>query len=99
MYRLEFAKDVAKDLKKIPVYYRNGILQAIEDNLLHEPAVLSRNRKIIINLVPPWGEAPPIWELRVGGYRVFYDVDGGERVVYVRAVREKPHGKTTEEVL
>jgi mRNA-degrading endonuclease RelE of RelBE toxin-antitoxin system len=53
----------------------------------------------LINLVPPWDVAPPVWELRVGQYRVFYDVDEGKKVVYVRAVREKPRGKTTEEIL
>jgi mRNA-degrading endonuclease RelE of RelBE toxin-antitoxin system len=82
VYRLEFARDVAKDLRKIS-----------------QPLSLSRNRKILINLVPPWDVAPPVWELRVGQYRVFYDVDEGKKVVYVRAVREKPRGKTTEEIL
>ena len=38
-------------------------------------------------------------ELRVGQYRVFYDVDEGKRVVYIRAIRRKPHGKTTKEIL
>ena len=42
---------------------------------------------------------PPIWELRVGAYRVFYDVDEDLNVVYVRAVREKPPDKRTEDIL
>ncbi|MBI4822872.1 MAG: type II toxin-antitoxin system RelE/ParE family toxin [Nitrospirae bacterium] len=63
------------------------------------PASLSRNRKILINLVPPWDAVPPVWELRVKQYRVFYDVDEAKKIVYVRAVREKPTNKTTEEIL
>jgi mRNA-degrading endonuclease RelE of RelBE toxin-antitoxin system len=49
--------------------------------------------------VPPWTAEPPIWELRVGEYRVFYDVSPEAKVVYVRAVRRKPPHRTTEEIL
>jgi mRNA-degrading endonuclease RelE of RelBE toxin-antitoxin system len=41
----------------------------------------------------------PIWELRVGEHRVFYDVSPSESVVYVRAVRRKPRGSKTENIL
>ncbi|MGH9881542.1 MAG: type II toxin-antitoxin system RelE family toxin [Pyrinomonadaceae bacterium] len=40
-----------------------------------------------------------MWELRVGEYRVFYDVADEEQVVYIRAIRKKPAGKRTEEIL
>jgi mRNA-degrading endonuclease RelE of RelBE toxin-antitoxin system len=40
-----------------------------------------------------------IWELRVGEYRVFYDISLTESVVYVRAVRRKPRGAKTEDIL
>ena len=52
-----------------------------------------------MNLTPPWEAEPPIWELRVGEYRVFYDVSDEEQAVYVRAIRRKPAGQTTEEIL
>jgi hypothetical protein len=35
----------------------------------------------------------------VGSYRVFYDVDETVRIVYVRAVREKPPHADTEDIL
>ncbi|MGH7253948.1 MAG: type II toxin-antitoxin system RelE family toxin [Nitrospiraceae bacterium] len=35
----------------------------------------------------------------MGGYRVFYDVDEEEQVVYIRAIRKKPAERTTEEIL
>jgi mRNA-degrading endonuclease RelE of RelBE toxin-antitoxin system len=41
----------------------------------------------------------PIWELRVGEYRVFYDVSRSESVVYVPAVRKKARGTKTEDIL
>ncbi len=99
MYRIEFARDVVKDLKRLNPYHRNQILEEIENNLLHEPLSLSKNRKLLVNLIPPWDAVSPIWELRVGEYRIFYDVDSTNKIVYIRAVRKKPHGKTTEEIL
>ncbi len=42
---------------------------------------------------------PPVWELRVREYRVFYDVAAAEQTVYVRAIRRKPGHRTTEEIL
>jgi len=38
-----------------------------------------------VNLIPPWPADPPVWELRVGAYRVFYDVSEEEKVVRIRA--------------
>ena len=52
-----------------------------------------------MNLIPPWTAEPPIWELMVGNYRIFYDVAEEEAMVYVRAIRPKPAGKTTEDIL
>lgn len=99
MYKIEFAEDVIKDLKKIAPYYRNQIFEEIEVNLSNEPLLSSKNKKILVNLIPPWDAVLPIWELRKGEYRVFYDVDDNEKVVYIRAIRKKSQGKITEEIL
>ena len=99
MCEIRFSKDVEKDLKKLTAYNRVRVLDQIETQLLKEPTVPTRNRKLLVNLIPPWTATPPIWELRVGEYRVFYDVSAEEAVVYVRAIRGKPPGKTTEEIL
>jgi hypothetical protein len=48
-------------------------------------------------LVPPWEHVPPVWQLRVGDHRVFYDVAAEARLVVVRAVRRKGRS-TTEEI-
>jgi mRNA-degrading endonuclease RelE of RelBE toxin-antitoxin system len=95
VYRIELAVSVESDLAVIRTFHRKAIVSAIESQLAAEPSVPTRNRKILANLIPPWDAVPPIWELRVGDYRVFYDVNEDERVVYVRAVRRKPRGKTT----
>jgi hypothetical protein len=41
----------------------------------------------------------PVRELCVGEYRVFYDISKEDAVVYVRAIRSKPRGKKTEDIL
>ncbi len=99
MFRIRFSVDVEKDLKKISRYNRNRILDEIETKLSREPMVPTKNRKLLINLVPPWKVISVVWELRIGAFRVFYDIDETQKVVYIRAVRKKPPGKTTKEIL
>ena len=55
--------------------------------------------KILVGLIPPWDHEPPIWELRSGEFRVFYDVNETDSRVTVRAIRRKPPHRTTEEIL
>jgi len=99
MFVIEYANGVAEDLKNIRAYKRTQILDSIDAQLKHEPTVQTRNRKILVGLTPPWEYVEPIWELRVGEYRVFYDVDEEASVVIVRAIRHKPAHKKTEEIL
>ena len=99
MFEIRFAEGVEDDLRKIRIYYRNQILDAIEEQLAHEPETRTENRKLLENLIPPWQTVASIWELRVGEYRVFYDVSPTESVVYVRAVRRKRRGTKTEDNL
>lgn len=99
VFSIRLAADIVKDLKRLPAHHRTRILDEIERRLKHEPTSPARHRKILINLVPPWEADPPIWELRIGDFRVFYEVSEEERRVYVRAVRRKPAGKTTEDIL
>jgi len=76
---------------KMPNLFRVGSLTG--------PSTETRNRKILPTLVPAFEAVPPIWELRIGEYRVFYDVDEAEPAVYVWAIRRKPPHKTTEEII
>ncbi|HEX9736113.1 MAG TPA: type II toxin-antitoxin system RelE/ParE family toxin [Thermoanaerobaculia bacterium] len=99
MYIIEYAAGVAKDLAGLRAYDRKRLLDSIEKQLVHEPNRETRNKKPIPGLQTPWERQEPVWELRVGEYRVFYDVDESEPTVMIRAIRHKPPHKTTEEVL
>jgi len=74
-------------------------LDSIDDQLKYEPTVLTRNRKFLFGLVPPWEYVEPIWELRVGEYHVFYDVNEEMSVVKIRAIRHKPPHMKTEAIV
>jgi len=65
MYRVRLAKGVEHDLRRIRADHRSLILEGIEEMLTHEPTVETRNRKQLVNLIPPFEAIPPVWELRI----------------------------------
>jgi len=99
MYEIQYASGVSEDLKGVRAFDRARILDGIEEQLAHEPTRPTRNRKMIPGLVPPWEHEEPVWELRIGQYRVFFDVRQEDAIVVVRAIRRKPLHKTTEDIL
>ena len=99
MYVIEYAAGVAEDLAGLRAFERARVLDEIEAQLAGQPTQETRNKKLLPGLKPPWDQELPVWELRVGEYRVFYDVDDTESLVTVRAIRRKPPHVTTEEIL
>ncbi len=99
MYTIEYAEGVAGDLDRLRAFDRKRILDRIEEELTHQPLQETRNKEIIVGLVPPWEHEVPVRELRVGEYRVYYDVKEKSTEVMVRAIRRKPPHKTTQESL
>jgi mRNA-degrading endonuclease RelE of RelBE toxin-antitoxin system len=86
------------ELKRIRTYDRRQILDAIYQNLEHEPLLQTNNRKPLRAVQPGFEYVPPLWELRVGEYRVYYDATEQPPVVHVRAVRRKEPGQTSEAI-
>ena len=99
MFVIEYAENVADDLANLHAYRRRQILDRIEEQLTYQPTQQTRNKKILIGLIPPWEHVEPVWELRVGAHRVFYDVDERASIVTIRAICHKPPHKATEEIL
>ena len=96
MFSLRFAYGALEDLKGLRAHDRARVVAEIERRLAEHPQEPSRNRKELTALAPPWEHVPPIWELRAGDHRVFYDVDARARLVIVRAVRRKGRSTTKE---
>lgn len=93
-------RDVAFDeLQAIKPFHRTRIIKAIDKQLTHEPAVMTKNRKSLPTLQPEFEHEPPVWELRVGEYRVYYDVNEKAKSVVIRGVRRKPPHTTTEQIV
>jgi mRNA-degrading endonuclease RelE of RelBE toxin-antitoxin system len=81
---IEFAESVRDHLRVLTARERATILDAIERQLAHDPLKETRHRKPLRpNPVAPW-------EFRVGQFRVFYEVAGGQcPVVRILAVGRK----------
>lgn len=72
-YRVLFHHDLTKDLAGIPVNIRDRLLSAIEERLAQAPNQYGeRLRKSLHGY----------WKLRVGDYRVVFDIVGQEVRVY-----------------
>jgi mRNA-degrading endonuclease RelE of RelBE toxin-antitoxin system len=99
MFVIEFSESVALDLADLRAFDRKQILDQIDSQLMHEPTTQTRNKKILIGLIPPWEHIGPVWELRVSEFRAFYEVDEELSRVLIRAIRRKPPHKTIEEIL
>ena len=79
-------------------FEQRRVVAEIRQQLSRQPVVPSPNRKCLVDLTPSFEHEPPIWELRVGNLRVFYDVNQADRRVHVRAVRRKDT-QTTEDIV
>jgi mRNA-degrading endonuclease RelE of RelBE toxin-antitoxin system len=80
--------EVKRHLGAIEPKYRSLVRATIEEQLLFDPAVETRNRKPL--------ERPGVlgmaWEIRFGPnnrFRVFYRVDHEKREVHILAIGEK----------
>lgn len=87
-YSLVYAPEVKDHLRAIERQHFSLIRETIQQQLLFEPEVETRNRKPLRQ--PALFEAQ--WELRFGPdnrFRVFYEIDRESRAVYILAVGVK----------
>jgi mRNA-degrading endonuclease RelE of RelBE toxin-antitoxin system len=98
-HEIELADLAVEELKSIQTADRRRIVDQIHKQLEHQPTVPTRNRKRLDSAVPDFEYVSPLWELRVGKHRVFYDVDEADKIVHVRAVRVKGKGQTTKDII
>jgi mRNA-degrading endonuclease RelE of RelBE toxin-antitoxin system len=98
MYDVRFAALARQHLDELRSFDRNRILDEIWAHLRTSPTVVTTRRKMLVGATPSFEHVPPVWQLRVGAFRVIYDVNPGARTVVVRAVVHKGN-KTTGEIL
>jgi mRNA-degrading endonuclease RelE of RelBE toxin-antitoxin system len=98
VFNIVFAELARKHLEALRSFDRNRILDQIALQLRSTPTVVTARRKLLLGATPSFEHVQPVWQLRVGDFRVIYDVDGREQMVIVRAVLHKGK-KTTGEIL
>ncbi len=82
-YQISFTEDALEDLKWFKKNEQNEIRDGIKEKLANEPTVQTRNRK---RLRP---NETAEWELRIGKFRVFYDVDEVLHIVELKPLPRK----------
>lgn len=85
MYEIELTPIALEDLHYFKKYEQNIILDAIRTQLPYEPTVETTNR---FRRQP---QEISEWELRVGVYRVFYNVEEMIEIVRIEGIGEKPN--------
>jgi mRNA interferase RelE/StbE len=70
-YEIVLAPEAVADLRHLQARDRATIRAALEQHLRHAPAAVSRSRIKRLR-----GLSRPQYRLRVGDFRVFYDIDG-----------------------
>jgi mRNA-degrading endonuclease RelE of RelBE toxin-antitoxin system len=84
-YRIEVTEETKIDLSYYAAFERKIIVSAIREQLMAQPDFETKNRKLLRD--------NPIasWELRVGKYRVFYEVDKAAQSVNIVSIGHKEH--------
>ena len=80
MFDIDFTPEAKEDLKLLRKFEQQEIIDGIQKQLKHEPTVETRNRK---KLRP---NEVAEWEVRVGRFRVFYNVDEAAGIVIIEAI-------------
>jgi mRNA-degrading endonuclease RelE of RelBE toxin-antitoxin system len=87
MFRIEFTPEAVEDLRVLRKFDQQQIVAAIDTQLPDQAAQETRNRK---RLRP---NQLAEWELRVGVFRVFYDIDQDNAAVKIEAIAYKQGSK------
>jgi mRNA-degrading endonuclease RelE of RelBE toxin-antitoxin system len=84
-FTIEFSEDAERQLSRLKASDRTILIDAIEEQLAHQPTSPARHRKLL--------RANPLaaWELRVGDFRVFYNVEEEQALVILVAIGAKIH--------
>ncbi len=83
-YEIEYTEAAIRDLEWLKRNEQVIVLSAVDEQLRYDPTIETRNKKHLRS------NDTAEWELRVGVFRVLYDVDDVVRIVEVQRVGKKP---------
>jgi mRNA-degrading endonuclease RelE of RelBE toxin-antitoxin system len=87
MFETRFVDSAFEDLDFLNKFEQRFVVSMIEQHLSLEPAKPTRRRK------PLRPNDLATWELRLGAFRVFYDIDPQDMIVWVKAIGRKEHNR------
>ena len=87
MFDLAITASARDDIRFFKVFEQRRILDAIEQRVPYEPVTPTQHRKMLRpnNLAQ--------WALRIGRYRIFYDVEDDPVIVRIKAVGWKERNR------
>ena len=74
MYKIKYNRNIIKNISKIPINIKRSIKKAIEERLAVDPVLFGKPLK---------GEWKGCYRLRVGDYRIIYEVNDLEVIVII----------------
>src|SRR5688572_154587 len=83
MYEINLSPIAQEDLKSLRKFEQKEVLKGIKAQLRHEPTKEARNRKRLDR------NELAEWELRLGRFRVLYNVETGASRVQIEAIGVK----------
>jgi mRNA interferase RelE/StbE len=84
-YILDITEDANEDLSYYRAFERKVIVDEIVAQLVDRPDVETHSRKILRD------NPSARWELKVGKFRVFYEIDSDAKLVTVMSIGHKEH--------
>jgi mRNA-degrading endonuclease RelE of RelBE toxin-antitoxin system len=75
-FRIVFVDESIEDLRRLGVFHRSAVRDAIERHLRHQPGLISKSRIKRLEDIES-----PQYRLRVGELRVFYDIAENDVIV------------------
>jgi mRNA-degrading endonuclease RelE of RelBE toxin-antitoxin system len=91
VFDIQFTESALEDIAWFRGRDRQIIFDGIQQQVAHEPVTETRNRK---KLRP---NKTAEWEVRIEGFRVFYDADADQETVDVKVVGQKVGSKVCVE--
>lgn len=83
MYEIIYTQSAMSDLEWFSKNEQNQILDGIDKNLKYQPNHQTRNRKPMRS--NPYAE----WELKIGNFRVLYNIESEVYIVEIQKIGQK----------
>ncbi len=79
MFKVEYAKGITKDLRKLSKPIRDKALEIVEKVLVEDPTIGK----------PLTGPYKGLWKFRLGDYRIIYSIEFTKLIIFVLRIRHR----------